>query len=227
MLIETNKVLNGKAQTGMDSNEFGQQTSEDSHELQSRMLGSGIPMSQERYTSINSPERMLQDGGHYGKLPRHQPRMEKEDSQDSEGDERYTNLHEQELKEEQIDKIYGDLKAKKRRILDNVLKTIPDHLQTRATRICDSLKGKNRSFILPVRALNIDGRTPHGSNIHNMVMQDLLEPPTPGCIQFKLLKDENKTLKWLLRHISLLNWLDVHVSRTDVFHLASVHQLNK
>ena len=74
---------------------------------------------------------MLQDGGHYGKLPRHQPRM-KEDSEDSAGDERYTNLHEQELMEEQIDKIYGDLKAKKRRILDNVLKIIPDHLQTRA-----------------------------------------------------------------------------------------------
>ena len=75
----------------------------------------------------------MEDGGHYGKLPRHQPRME-EDSEYSAGDERYTNLHEQELMEEQIDKIYGDLKAKKRRILDNVLETISDHLQTRAKR---------------------------------------------------------------------------------------------
>ena len=196
---ETNKALNGKAQTSMDSNEFEQQTSEDSHELQSRMLGSGIPMSEERYTSINSPKRMLQDGGHYGKLPRNQPRIE--DSEDSEGDERYTNLHEQELMEKQIDTIYGDLKAKKRRILDNVLDRIPDHLQTRAKRICDSLKGKDRLFILPDGALNIDGETLRGSNIHNLVMQELLEPPTPGCIQFKLLEDENKTLEWLLRHI--------------------------
>ena len=42
-----------------------------------------------------------------------------------------------------IDKIYGDLKAKKRGILDDVLKTIPEHSQTRAKRICDSLKGKD------------------------------------------------------------------------------------
>ena len=34
-----------------------------------------------------------------------------------------------------------------------------------------------------------------------MIMQDLLEPPTTGCIQFKLLEDENKTLRWLLRFI--------------------------
>ena len=33
-----------------------------------------------------------------------------------------------------------------------------------------------------------------------MVMQGLLEPSTTKCIQFKLLEDENKTLKWLLRH---------------------------
>ena len=74
---ETNKAipLNGKAQTSMNSNEFGQQTSEDSHGLQSRMLGSGIPFSEERYPSMNSPERMLQDGGHFIELHRHQPRI--------------------------------------------------------------------------------------------------------------------------------------------------------
>ena len=46
----------------------------------------------------NIPERMLQDGGHYGKLSGHQPRME-EHFEDFEGDERYINLHKQELKE--------------------------------------------------------------------------------------------------------------------------------
>ena len=37
------------------------------------------------------------------KVPRHRPRLEEEDFEDTEGDERYTNLHEQELMEEQID----------------------------------------------------------------------------------------------------------------------------
>ena len=115
---ETNKAipLNGKAQTTMDSNEFGQQTSEDSHGLQSRMLGSGIPLSEERYPSMNSPERMLQDGGHFNELPRHQPRIishqprtqeydDSEEEEDSEDEKRYQNLPDQELTEEQIDKI--------------------------------------------------------------------------------------------------------------------------
>ena len=31
-------------------------------------------------------------------------------------------------------------------------------------------------------------------------MQELLEPPTPGCIQYKLLEDENKTLRSLLKY---------------------------
>ena len=53
--------------------------------------------------------------------------------EDSEEDKRYQALPEQELTEEQIDKIYGDLKAKKYRILDSSLETIPDHLKTRAS----------------------------------------------------------------------------------------------
>ena len=104
---------------------------------------------------MNSPKRMLQDGGH---LLRQQPRTqeyhdsEEENSEDenSENEKRYRNLPDQELTEEKIDEIYGDLKAKKRRILDTVLKTIPDHLQTRAKRFCDALKCKDHLFILPM-----------------------------------------------------------------------------
>ena len=33
-----------------------------------------------------------------------------------------------------------------------------------------------------------------------MVMQELLEPPTPGCVQYKLLEDETKTLRSLLKY---------------------------
>ena len=56
-------------------------TTKDSNEQQSRMLGSGIPLSEERYPSMISPEQMynLQDGGHFNELPRHQPRMYEED----------------------------------------------------------------------------------------------------------------------------------------------------
>ena len=111
---------------------------------QSEMLGRGIPMSEERYLRMNSPK---QDGRHYSELPRHQARMishqpsmfpeEYDDSEEDSGEKdyerykRYQALPEQELTEEQIDKIYGDLKAKKRRILDCLLKTIPDHLKTK------------------------------------------------------------------------------------------------
>ena len=87
----------------MNSSEFGQKTSEDSHGLQSRMLGSGIPLSEERYSSLHSPERMLQDRRYFNDLhglqPRiisHQPRTQEyddsEEEEDSEDEKRYQNL---------------------------------------------------------------------------------------------------------------------------------------
>ena len=44
------------------------------------------PMSKERYSGMNPPERMtdLQDGRQYGKLLRHQPKNEQEDSEKEE-----------------------------------------------------------------------------------------------------------------------------------------------
>ena len=49
-----------------------------SNGVQSRMMGSGKPLSEDRYSSMISPESMteLQDGGY---LPRHDPRMDEED----------------------------------------------------------------------------------------------------------------------------------------------------
>ena len=46
-----------------------------------RHLQAGMPMSEEPYPSMNSPEQIvdLQDKGHYGML--HQPRMEQEESE--------------------------------------------------------------------------------------------------------------------------------------------------
>ena len=197
---ETNKVLNGKAQSSMDSNEFEQQTSEVSHGPQSNMSDSGIPLSEERYLNMNSPKRLLRDEKHsLRQQPRSQEYDDSEEEENSENEKRYQNLPDQELTEEKVDEIYGDLKAKKRRILDSVLKTIPDHLQTRAKRFGDALKCKNRLFILPNGCLNIDGKTLCGSHIRRLVMQEVEDPPTPGSIQYKLLEDENKTLRYLLK----------------------------
>ena len=181
----------------MDSNEFEQQTSEVSHGLQSRMSGSGIPLS-EHMTDLQDERRSL------GQQPRMQKYDDSEEEEENSEDEkryreRYQNLPDQELTEERIDEIYGDLKAKKRRILDSVLKTIPDHLQTRAKRFCDALKCKDRLYVLPNGCLNIDGKTLCGSHIRRLVMQEVEEPPTPGSIQYKLLEDENKTLRYLLK----------------------------
>ena len=47
---------------------------------QSRIMGAGIPLSEEIYSSMHSSEQMtsLQDGGH---VPRHQARMDEEDDE--------------------------------------------------------------------------------------------------------------------------------------------------
>ena len=58
--------------TGLKSN-GKDQTTKDSNELQSRMLSSGRPMSEERYPSMNSAKRTidLQDGGQNSEISRH------------------------------------------------------------------------------------------------------------------------------------------------------------
>ena len=62
----TSMTSNGKDKTTKNSN--GQHP---------RNMGAGIPLSEEIYSSMNSPEQMtsLQDGGH---VPRHQARMDEE-----------------------------------------------------------------------------------------------------------------------------------------------------
>ena len=86
---ETNKALNGKAQTSIDSYEF-EQTSEVSHGLQSNMSGSGIPLSEERYPNMNSPKRLLQDERHsLRQQPRTQEYDDSEEEENSENEKRY------------------------------------------------------------------------------------------------------------------------------------------
>ena len=135
--------------------------------------------------------------GPWNDSPGHQPRMISEEYEDSDEDELHQAIPGPELTEEQTDKIYADLNAKKRRSLYCVLDTIPDHPKAKTKRICDTLECRDRLYILPSNEINIDGTTCCGSNIRNLVMDTLIEPRTPRSIQFNLLKQENKTWKWL------------------------------
>ena len=158
-----------------------------SNGLQSRMMGSGKHSSEERYSSMISPEPMteLQDGGY---LPRHQPRMDEEDEL---GSNPVNGLY----SPEQIENWGNDLRRKKCHILDCVLDTFPEHLKTKAKSMCDTLKCKDRLFILPSHEIVIDGEVDRGSNIRDYIMDSLVEPPVPGTPKFTLLEKENERLK--------------------------------
>ena len=178
---KTNKVLNCKAQTSMDSNEFRLQTPED--ELQSRMVGSGIPLSDIQY-----PERMIQ----YGReLHRHRARMSEEEEEEEEEERTNPGLY----PSEQIEKFGDDTKRKKCHILDCVLDTFPEQLKTKAKRMCDILKCKDSSIILPTHEIVIEGEVDRGSNIRDYIMDSLIEPPVPGTPTFRMLEKENERLK--------------------------------
>jgi hypothetical protein len=77
-----------------------------SNGLQSRMMGSGKQLSEERYSSTISPEPMTypQDGGY---LPRNEPRMDEED------DESRTNRVDGRYSSEEIGKFGDDMRRKK------------------------------------------------------------------------------------------------------------------
>ena len=84
---------------------------------------------------------------------------------------------------------------KKCHILDCVLDTFPEHLKTKAKSMCDTLKCKDRLFILPSHEIVIDGKIDRGSNIRDYIMDSLIEPPKPGTIKFTMLEKENERLK--------------------------------
>ena len=73
--------------------------------------------------------------------------------------------------------------------------TFPEHLKTKAKSMCDTLKCKDRLFILPSHEIVIDGEVDRGSNIRDYIMDSLIEPPVPGTPKFTLLEKENERLK--------------------------------
>ena len=145
---------------------------------QRTIMDAGIPLS-EHITD-------LQDGGHF---PRHDPRMDEED------DESRNNPVDGLYSSEQIENFGNDLRRKKCHILDCVLDTFPEHLKTKAKSMCDTLKCKDRLFILPSHEIVIDGEIDRGSNIRDYIMDSLIEPPVPGTPKFKMLEKENERLK--------------------------------
>ena len=96
---------------------------------------------------------------------------------------------------EQIEKFGNDLRRRKCHILDCVLDTFPEHLKTKAKSMCDTLKCKDRLFILPSHEIVIDGEIDRGSNIRDYIMDSIVEPPVPGTPKFTLLEKENERLK--------------------------------
>ena len=74
---------------------------------------------------------------------------------------------------EQIEGFGAELKAKKCKILDCVLETIPDHLKVKAKLICDALKCREHFFIKSNYEIIEDGSTIQGSNVYAVII-DLL-----------------------------------------------------
>ena len=76
-----------------------------------------------------------------------------------------------------------------------MLDTFPEHLKTKAKSMCDTLKCKDRLFILPSHEIVINGEVDRGSNIRDYIMDSLIEPPVLGTPKFTLLEKENERVK--------------------------------
>ena len=61
--------------------------------------------------------------------------------------------------------------------------------------MCDTLKCKDRFFVLPSHEIVIDGEIDRGSNIRDYIMDSLIEPPLPGTSKYMMLEKENERLK--------------------------------
>ena len=136
------------------------------------------------------PSRMTEERKYGGDSHRHRARMEQDYSEEDEpGINPVNGLYSPEL----IEKFGDDMTRKKCHILDCVLDTFPEHLKTKAKSMCDTLKCKDRLFILPSHEIVIDGEVDRGSNIRDYIMDSLIEPPIPGTTKFTLLEKENES----------------------------------
>ena len=162
---------------------------------------------------VEIPTRMSEERRYRGVSHRPQDMMEEQDYSEEEEEEEEEEEKEEEGEEEEegearthpMDGLYAeqidDMTRKKCRILDCVLDTFPEHLKTKAKSMCDTLKCKDRLFILPSHEIVIDGKIVRGSNIRDYIMDSLVEPPKPGTIKFTMLEKENEGLKQNLAYV--------------------------
>ena len=78
-----------------------------------------------------------------------------------------------ELTEEQLNRLRAQLRAKKSRVLKNVLDLIPNNLKPRAKCICDKLMNNDRIWLNDKQELIIDGDVIRGSNICTKIIEKL------------------------------------------------------
>ena len=148
----------------------------------------------DNHPQAGSPSRMSEKRQYRGKSHRQQSRSEQDYSEEEEEEAR-SNSVDGLCSSEQIENFGDDMRRKKCHILDCVLDTFPEHLKTKAKSMCDTLKCKDRLFILPSHEIVIDGEIDRGSNIRDYIMDSLIEPPVPGTLKFMLLEKENERLK--------------------------------
>ena len=120
------------------------------------------------------PSRMSEERQCGGESHRQQSRMEQDYSEEE--DEPRINPVDGLLyySQEQIEKFGDDMRRKKCHTSDCVLDEFPEHLKTKAKSMCDTLKCKNRLFILPSHEIIIDGEVDRGSNIRDYIMDSLI-----------------------------------------------------
>ena len=139
------------------------------------------------------PSRMSEEKQYGGESHRRRDMTDEEEEEEEEKPR--TNPVDGLYPPEQIEEFGNDLRRKKCHILDCVLDTFPEHLKTKAKSMCDTLKCKDRLFILPSHEIVIDGEVDRGSNIRDYIMDSLVEPPVPGTPKFTMLEKENERLK--------------------------------
>ena len=88
------------------------------------------------------PSRRSEEKQYGGESHRQQSRMdeEEEEEEEEEDDEPRTNPVDALYSPEEFEKFGHDMARRKCRILDCVLDTFPEHLKTKAKRMCDTLK---------------------------------------------------------------------------------------
>ena len=186
------KNVSKDTDTGVES--YGEDlTSKETNGQTSRIISVGRSMNVERQLEDRMfiQQNPCMDQENYG-----EPCLEKSSSCQSQSDPvdgLYTR--------EEIEKLGAGLRSRKCRILDSVLKTIPDNLKAKAEIVCDALKFRDDVFIDPGYELIINGTPIRGSNICNLIINKLTHPqPSSGSKLFKQIESENKLQKYLVDH---------------------------